>query len=85
VTVVFLTSGTSYTRPADWSNLVNTVECFGGGANGTAGLFCGCFGIVVGGFTLCWFAKDKILVAVNGTEAFVRALEAKAAALKAAL
>ena len=37
-----------------------------------------------GGFALCWFAKDKILVAVNGTEAFIRAIEAKAAALKAA-
>ena len=38
-----------------------------------------------GGFALCWFAKDKILVAVKGAEAFITALEAKAAALKAAL
>jgi hypothetical protein len=41
--------------------------------------------VFAGGFALCWFAKDKILVAVNGTEAFIRALEAKTAALKAAL
>jgi hypothetical protein len=38
-----------------------------------------------GGFALCRLAKDKILVAVNGTEAFTRVIEAKAAALKAAL
>jgi hypothetical protein len=37
------------------------------------------------GFALCWFAKDKITVLVTGTESFVRTLEAKAAALKAAL
>ena len=37
------------------------------------------------GFALCWFAKDKITVLVAGTESFIRALEAKAAALKAAL
>ena len=38
-----------------------------------------------GGFAFCWFAKDKITVLVTGTESFIRALEAKAAALKAAL
>jgi hypothetical protein len=38
-----------------------------------------------GGFALCWFAKDKITVLVTGTESFIGALEAKAAALKAAL
>jgi hypothetical protein len=37
------------------------------------------------GFTLCWFAKDKITVLVTGTESFIAALEAKAAALKAML
>jgi hypothetical protein len=38
-----------------------------------------------GGFALCWFAKDRIAVLVTGTESFVQTLEAKAAALKAAL
>lgn len=38
-----------------------------------------------GGFVACWFVKDKIVQAVSGTEALVKALEAKAAALKAAL
>lgn len=37
------------------------------------------------GFAGCWFAKDKIIKAVTGTEAFIGALEAKAAVLKAAL
>jgi hypothetical protein len=37
------------------------------------------------GFALCWFAKDKITVFVTGTESFIKALEAKTAALKAAL
>ena len=37
------------------------------------------------GFAACWFAKDKIIQIVSGTESYVRALEAKAAALKAAL
>ncbi len=37
------------------------------------------------GFIACWFAKDKIVEAVAGTESYIRALEAKAAALKAAL
>jgi hypothetical protein len=36
-------------------------------------------------FALCWFAKDKITVLVTGTESLIKALEAKAAALKAAL
>ena len=38
-----------------------------------------------GGFALCWFAKEKIIVQVTGTESFIKALEAKAAALKAAV
>lgn len=37
------------------------------------------------GFAVCWLAKDRITVLVTGTESFIRALEAKAAALKAAL
>lgn len=37
------------------------------------------------GFAACWFAKDKVTRLVTGTEAFIRTLEAKAAALKAAL
>jgi hypothetical protein len=37
------------------------------------------------GFALCWFSKDGILLSVNGTESFIRAIEAKAAALKAVL
>lgn len=35
------------------------------------------------GFALCWFAKDKLMVMVTGTEAFIAKLEAKATALKA--
>jgi hypothetical protein len=38
-----------------------------------------------GGFAVCWLAKDRITVLMTGTEAFVRTLEAKAAALKAAV
>jgi hypothetical protein len=37
------------------------------------------------GFAACWFAKDRLTRFVTGTEAFIRALEAKAVALKAAL
>jgi hypothetical protein len=37
------------------------------------------------GFALCWFAKDRITVLVTGTESFIKTLETKAAALKAAL
>lgn len=39
----------------------------------------------VAGFIACWFAKDRIVQFVGGTQAFIKALEAKAAALKAAL
>lgn len=39
----------------------------------------------VGGFALCWFTKDAILVMVTGTEAFVGRLETKARALRADL
>jgi hypothetical protein len=41
--------------------------------------------IFVAGFAVCWFAKDKITQLISGTDAFIKALEAKAAALKAAL
>jgi hypothetical protein len=37
------------------------------------------------GFALSWFAKDRITVFVTGTESFIRAIEAKAAALKVVL
>ena len=37
---------------------------------------------VAGGFALCWFAKDKLLLAINGAESLIKALETKAAALK---
>ena len=37
------------------------------------------------GFAACWFAKDKITHIVTGTDAFIKTLEASAAALKAAL
>jgi hypothetical protein len=39
----------------------------------------------VGGFTVCWLAKDQITRFVTGTDAFIKSLEAKAAALKAVL
>ena len=39
----------------------------------------------IGGFALCWFSKDLILHAFVGTEVFVRNLEAKASALRAAV
>jgi hypothetical protein len=39
----------------------------------------------VAGFSLCWFAKDKITVLLTGTESFIATLEAKARALKAVL
>jgi hypothetical protein len=38
-----------------------------------------------GGFALCWFAKERILVAVNGAESTIRKCEARIAALRAAL
>jgi hypothetical protein len=41
--------------------------------------------VFAAGFSACWFAKDKINQFVSGTDAFVKALEAKAAALKAPL
>lgn len=41
--------------------------------------------VFAAGFAACWFAKDKIIQMVAGTEAFAKALEAKAAALKALL
>jgi hypothetical protein len=41
--------------------------------------------VFASGFAACWMSKDKLTQFVTGTEAFVKALEAKAAALKAAL
>ncbi len=37
------------------------------------------------GFAACWFTKDKLVIAVTGATTFAKALEAKAAAIKAAL
>lgn len=39
----------------------------------------------VAGFGLCWSAKDKLVVLVTGAESFIKALEAKAIALRAKL
>jgi hypothetical protein len=41
--------------------------------------------VFVAGFAACWFTKDRIAQLVSGTDAFIKALEAKAAALKAML
>ena len=38
-----------------------------------------------GGFAACWFSKDKLIIAVTGATSFAKSLEAKAAAIKAAL
>ena len=38
-----------------------------------------------GGFAACWFAKDKLIIAVSGATNFAKSLEAKAAAIRAAL
>ena len=37
-TVVFLTTGTSWTVPSDWNSSSNTVECIGAGGNGGSGV-----------------------------------------------
>jgi hypothetical protein len=37
------------------------------------------------GFAACWFSKDKLLIALTGATNFAKSLEAKAAAIKAAL
>ena len=36
-TIVFLTTGTTWTVPADWNNSKNTIECIGGGGGGVDG------------------------------------------------
>jgi hypothetical protein len=41
--------------------------------------------VFAAGFATCWFARDKIIEIVTGTEALIKTLEAKTAALKAAL
>lgn len=41
--------------------------------------------LVAAGFAACWFSKDKIIQFVTGSEAFAKALEAKVAALRAAI
>jgi hypothetical protein len=37
------------------------------------------------GFAVSWFSKDRIVQTVSGAEALAKALESKAAALRAAL
>jgi hypothetical protein len=41
--------------------------------------------VFVAGFAACWYTKDAITKAVTGTEAFIKVLETKAAALRAVL
>jgi len=41
--------------------------------------------IFAAGFAACWFSKDRIAQTVNGAEAYAKALESKAAALRAVL
>jgi hypothetical protein len=41
--------------------------------------------VFIAGFAACWFTKDAVTKAVTGTEAFIKMLEAKTAALKAVL
>lgn len=41
--------------------------------------------VFVAGFAACWLLKDRITQLVVGGETFAKSLEAKAAALKAAL
>lgn len=41
--------------------------------------------VFASGFAACWFGKDTITKWVIGAEAFAKSLEAKAAAIKAAV
>ena len=41
-TTITLTTGTSFTRPADWNNSNNTIELYGGGGNAGADFGSGC-------------------------------------------
>jgi hypothetical protein len=41
--------------------------------------------VFAAGFAACWFGKDPITKAIVGAENFAKALEAKAAAVKAAV
>jgi hypothetical protein len=41
--------------------------------------------IFAAGFSVCWFTRDRISQFFSGTDAYVKALEAKVAGLKAAL
>jgi hypothetical protein len=68
-TVVFLTSGTVYTRPADWNNANNFVDVIGAGGNGSAvvGACCGTYGGPGGGGG--GFARSNN-VAIGATAAY---------------
>ena len=35
---IFLTTGTTWTVPADWNSAANTIECIGGGGGATDGI-----------------------------------------------
>ncbi|WP_198030062.1 hypothetical protein [Bradyrhizobium sp. Tv2a-2] len=35
------------------------------------------------GFAACWFSKDRVAQALSGAEAYAKALESKAAAMRA--
>jgi len=41
--------------------------------------------IFAAGFAACWFSKDKVTELVVGAETFAKALESKAALLRATL
>jgi hypothetical protein len=41
--------------------------------------------VFAAGFAACWFGKDPVVRLVVGAENFVKSLEAKAAAIRAAL
>ena len=43
------------------------------------------FAMFAAGFAACWLSKDKIARTVSGAEAYAKALESKAAALRAVL
>lgn len=43
------------------------------------------FAMFAAGFAACWFSKDRIVQAVSGAEAYAKALESKAQAVRAAL
>ena len=49
MTQIFLTSGTSWTVPADWNNSNNMIQAIGAGGNGGQGNYLGGYGLGGGG------------------------------------